>query len=92
MARLNGNFPQYHYELLNEIHNQRAARKVVAPHAWTKAELDAISHKVGDVDESIPPRNGQFEPIWTRSRQPDLVARTLAAMGEAHPHIDDDAV
>lgn len=67
-------FPKFHFELLNEIHNQRAARKIVDAHNFSERELITISESVGDM------------PTWERSAQPQLVADTLAVMAKQYPY------
>jgi len=86
---INGKFPAFHYELLNDIHGSKAARKVVGAHHFTKPELDEISRKVGDYSEC---KGDTFTPEWAKEAQPALVANTLAAMARAFPYRDDEAI
>ena len=86
---MNGRFPAYHYELLNDIHASKAARKVVGSHHFTKPELDEISFRVGDFStHNIPATH--FTPCWDREAQPKLVADTLLLMATAFPYRDDE--
>lgn len=74
--------PAFHYELLNEIHANRAARKVVDPHTFTRAELDKISLAVGDGN-----RLGELD--YTRAAQPAHIAATIGRMTALFPHTED---
>lgn len=76
--------PSYHFELLNEIHGQAAARKVVAPHHFTERELNEISLHVGDGT-----RLGELN--YTRADQPRLVDATVREMAARYPYDASDA-
>ncbi len=75
--------PAYHFELLNEIHAQAAARKTVAPHHFSIAELNEISFSIGDGE-----RLGELN--YNRADQPRLVAATVAEMARLYPHSEQD--
>lgn len=70
----------YHYELLNEIHAQKAGRDVVGEHHFSKTELDRISLSVGD-GTALGKLN------WDKDKQPTLVAATILEMERLYPYI-----
>ena len=63
----------YCLELLNEIHANRAARKLVGGRNFPTTELIEICKSVGDL------------PTWDQAAQPALVAATLDVMARRDP-------